>query len=126
MKSVINYVNNFQLRNVWQTAASAESRMDLPVTRVDPAVRPLLLVHLQQRFAGPAHSLHLRLQPEASPVPAAQGLLLREVRLHVLSAQGGRGARVGRGVHGDEHPVTRQSPAAPRTYLFFHIEKRCT
>lgn len=100
--------------------------MDLPVTRVDPAVRPLLLVHLQQRFAGPARSLHLRLQPEASPVPAAQGLLLREVRLHVLSAQGRRGARVGRGVHGDEHPVTRQSPAAPRDYLFFHIEKRCT
>lgn len=89
LESVNNSVNNFQLRNVWQTAACAESRMDLPVTRVDSAVRPILLVHLQQRCAGPAHSLHLRLQPEASPVPAAQGLLLREVRLHVLSAQGG-------------------------------------
>lgn len=100
--------------------------MDLPVTRVDPAVRPLLLLHLQQRCAGPAHSLHLRLQPEASPIPAAQSLLLREVCLHVLSAQGGRGTRVGRGVHGDEHPVTQQPPAAPRAYLFFHIEKHCT
>lgn len=84
-----------QFCNVRQAPTSTHNGLGIPVPCVDTAVWPVLQLHREQRAARPACALHLRLQSEARAIPTAQGVLLRQVHLLVLSTQGQRSARVG-------------------------------